>query len=565
MTDKPTYEELEQRVKKLEEEAIKRKRAEGVLRRNEKQATAAIEAVNGFTLSSLSLTEKGKEGKGVRLTGILKDTTEEMEAEKALKKLAYDLNERVKELNCLCGISQLTEKSDITFEEIIQGTVGLVDVAWQYPKITCVRIIFSGQEFKTINFRETEWKQTSNIIVHGELLGSVEVYYLEEKPVKDEGPFLKEERVLINTIAERLGRIAERIQAEKKIKSLKEKYEDLYNNSPINYLSLDTNGIITECNKTILGRLGYPKKELIGKHMTKLVTKESAAEFNNTFPVLLKTGTILGAERQLVTRSGEVIDTILDVTMEYDEQGKPIKTRATFKDITERKQAEEQIHILSQELMKAQESERKMISSELHDRTAQDLSTANIVCNSLLHESPEIPPAAMAKITGISKTLEQIIGSVRDLSYELRPPGLEHMGLIQALSMYCEEFSKKSGFKIDFTAIGMDTFNVDADIGINLYRIVQEGLNNIRKHAAASQAVVKLVGTYPNIILRIEDDGKGFDIEERKRKIDGERRMGLRSMQERVSLIQGEMAIQSQPMKGAQIFIKLPYREKKHG
>jgi signal transduction histidine kinase len=98
---------------------------------------------------------------------------------------------------------------------------------------------------------------------------------------------------------------------------------------------------------------------------------------------------------------------------------------------------------------------------------------------------------------------------------------------------------------------------------MNLYRLVQEGLNNIRRHAAASQATVKLVGTYPNIILRIEDDGKGFDVAERARAADSEKRMGLRSMAERVRLIQGELQIRSQPRKGTRIFIKFPYQEKR--
>jgi signal transduction histidine kinase len=100
---------------------------------------------------------------------------------------------------------------------------------------------------------------------------------------------------------------------------------------------------------------------------------------------------------------------------------------------------------------------------------------------------------------------------------------------------------------------------------MNLYRLIQEGLNNIRKHAAASRATVRLVGAYPNIILRIEDDGKGFNVEERARTADSEKRMGLRSMAERVSLMQGEMTIEAQPLKGTRIIIKFPFQEKKHG
>ncbi len=287
------------------------------------------------------------------LTGAVefwRDITERKRAETALRKRTHDLGERVKELNCLYGISRLVEKHGISLEKIIQGCVDLIPPAWQYPKITCARIILAGQEFKTKNFRETEWKQASNIIVHGELIGTVEVYYLEEKAVSDEGPFLKEERALINAIAKRLEWIAERRQAEEELKLVKEKYEDLYNNAPTMYLSIDSNGIIIECNNTILDKLGYAKRELIGKHMTKFVTKESAANFKKAFPNLLKIGEILGAERQLLTKSGEIIDTILDVTVEYDEHREPIKTRAIFKDITERKRAEESLRKRESEL-----------------------------------------------------------------------------------------------------------------------------------------------------------------------------------------------------------------------
>jgi len=146
------------------------------------------------------------------------------QAEEALQKKTHDLGERVKELNCLYYISSLREKPDIPLEDIIQDVVNVIPSSWQYPEITCSRIILEDKEYKTTNFRETEWKQANDIIVHGEKAGTLEVYYFEEKPEVDEGPFLKEERDLINAVTERLGRIIERIQVEEQIKSsLKEK------------------------------------------------------------------------------------------------------------------------------------------------------------------------------------------------------------------------------------------------------------------------------------------------------------------------------------------------------
>jgi signal transduction histidine kinase/CheY-like chemotaxis protein len=123
---------------------------------------------------------------------------------------SHKLGERVKELNCLYGISRLVERPDISLDEILQGTVELIPPSWQYPEITCARILVGGREFKTESCRETPWKQANDILVYGERVGSLEIFYLEERPTIDEGPFLKEERSLIDAIAERLGRIIER-------------------------------------------------------------------------------------------------------------------------------------------------------------------------------------------------------------------------------------------------------------------------------------------------------------------------------------------------------------------
>jgi len=138
--------------------------------------------------------------------------TEKEGIEERLAALEREFIEREKELNCIYGISALVDQPGITLEEIIQGIVDLMPAAWQYPEIACARAILEEQEFKTENFRETPWKQTSDIMLHGERNGYLELYYLEEKPENDEGPFLKEERNLINNIAERLGKITERVQ-----------------------------------------------------------------------------------------------------------------------------------------------------------------------------------------------------------------------------------------------------------------------------------------------------------------------------------------------------------------
>ena len=127
--------------------------------------------------------------------------------EELLQKKSHEIQERVKELTCLYAISNLFENSDLSVEEILERTVNLLPTAWQYPEITCARIVLKHQVFQTNNFKETVWRQVSGITIDDDSIGAVEVYYLEERSDIDEGPFLQEERKLINAVAEKLGKI----------------------------------------------------------------------------------------------------------------------------------------------------------------------------------------------------------------------------------------------------------------------------------------------------------------------------------------------------------------------
>ena len=245
----------------------------------------------------------------------------------------------------------------------------------------------------------------------------------------------------------------------------------------------------------------------------------------------------------------------------FDDRGKVVAVIEHLRDITGFKESEERIHKLSQQLIEAHENERQMISRELHDRVAQDLSTLKIISETFFDSQHDASPEIKQKVAEFSSLLDRTILTVRDLTYDLRPPGLDDMGLVTGLLMYCEEFAENSPLEVDFQAHGLDRLKLAFDTEINIYRLVQEGLNNIRKHAHARKAVIRLVGSYPNIILRIEDNGKGFDVEERARTASSEKRMGLRSMAERVNLLRGRMKIQSQLNKGTKIEIKLPCQE----
>ena len=157
---------------------------------------------------------------------VLTDITEHRQMEEKNRRQAFELGERVKELDCLYSITRLLQKESISTAEILQESVDLIPPGWQYPEETCVRINFDDKEIRSGKFRETVWKQAGDITVFGENRGRLEVFYLEEKPELDEGPFLIEERKLIRAITENLGQIIERRQAEEEIRRLNEELEE---------------------------------------------------------------------------------------------------------------------------------------------------------------------------------------------------------------------------------------------------------------------------------------------------------------------------------------------------
>ena len=160
----------------------------------------------------------------------------------ALQERTRDLDERVKELDCLYGISRLVEKPGITLDEIMQGTVDLMPLAWRYPEIACARIVLDAQEFRTENCEEIVWRQAGDIVVRGERIGAVEAGYLEARPESDEEPFLKEEQSLINAIAERLGRVIERVWADDALRESRERFRALAQVSPVGIFRTDAKG-----------------------------------------------------------------------------------------------------------------------------------------------------------------------------------------------------------------------------------------------------------------------------------------------------------------------------------
>ncbi|MDO9264705.1 MAG: PAS domain S-box protein, partial [Desulfosalsimonadaceae bacterium] len=358
--------------------------------------------------------------------------------------------------------------------------------------------------------------------------------------------------------------ITERRQVKEKLRESEEKYRGLIDNIAIGVALISPDMEILTLNNQM--KQWFPQIDSSKRPVCYRVYNDPPREGVCSYCPTIKT-----------LQDGEVHESVTDTPvgdqiLHYRILSSPIKDHAgkvvaaieMVEDITERKRTEEHIRNLSHQILNAQEEERQMISRELHDSVAQDLSTLKIALEMLFDKESLPPLATRQKLSDLSRILDRSISSVRNLSYDLRPPGLKEFGILQAISTYCEEFSEITGITVAFQPAGLKKARMGAFIEINLYRLIQEGLNNVRKHAEADQVVIKLVGAYPDIIVRVEDNGKGFDMQAREHQLDSERRMGLRSMKERVKLLQGQMTVQSRPLKGTRIFIKFPFKEDKN-
>jgi two-component system NtrC family sensor kinase len=171
------------------------------------------------------------------------------------------LRERVKELTCLYGIATLAEKPDTSPATILQGIVDLLPLAWQYPEITCAKIVFNGDTYLSSGFREGVDSQKEEIVVDGKSRGYVEVIYTESKPAIDEGPFLKEERNLIDAVATQINLIIEQKQAEEERQRLQEQLRHADRLATIGQLSAGVAHELNEPLGNILGFAQLAKKE----------------------------------------------------------------------------------------------------------------------------------------------------------------------------------------------------------------------------------------------------------------------------------------------------------------
>jgi PAS domain S-box-containing protein len=240
-----------------------------------------------------------------------------------------------------------------------------------------------------------------------------------------------------------------------------------------------------------------------------------------------------------------------------DERGAIRNVIMMYEDITERQWATEDSQKLSVELMNAQEAERKRISQELHDELGQALTAMRINLTALEKDLFPSFPASRKKLIETSLLVDETLEHVRELSHALRPTMLDELGLVPTLRWYVNRYAERLGIEVEFEAMDLGD-RPAAEIETALYRIVQEALTNIAKHAQARRVHLRLSRQESRVTALIEDDGIGFDVQKRMAADAPGSGAGLFGMRERVALWGGTFMIQSRPDQGTQIFVELP-------
>jgi PAS domain S-box-containing protein len=266
---------------------------------------------------------------------MIRDISKRKEAEAQLRLQTRRLNERIKALSCLSGISELVEKPGVSEAEICQETVNLVAQAMQYPEVACARIIIHDQEFKTENFRETPWKFAEYIKLNRKHVGVLEVCYVEETPGLEMAPFHGEERKLIKMVVERIGMISQRLRL---INTMRIK--DAALNSSISGIAFsDLEGNMAYANNSFCQMWGYGNgDEIVGKPFWEFFNKGAGV---SRIHMILQEGGSYVREASAVRKDGSSFDVLVSAGVVLNESGKPIRMMSSFIDITQQKKAEE--------------------------------------------------------------------------------------------------------------------------------------------------------------------------------------------------------------------------------
>ena len=330
-------------------------------------------------------------------------------------------------------------------------------------------------------------------------------------------------------------------------------FRQLFDNSaqPMSITSFDE-GRYVDVNDSFLSLLGYTREEVIGETSLNLGIWQNSERRAQLITLLNRYSRVRNFETKLRGKGGQTRVWLSSAEVIELDGERCILVSST--DITDRKQAEESLRQVSAQLIKAQEEERSRIARELHDGLNQRLA---LLCVDLEQFSTNHKGIdRKGELHLLATRLQEASSEVHALSHQLHPSKLDHLGLVPAVRSLCRELSERRTLRIEFHAspTTSELDGLDKDLALCAYRVIQEALTNVIKHACAARARVDLRCQDGMLYASITDSGKGFDVAEARLK----GRLGLVSMEERLRLANGELEIRSKPMRGTQIEARIP-------
>ena len=357
-------------------------------------------------------------------------------------------------------------------------------------------------------------------------------------------------------VAELEERIGERKQAEVALRRSEERYRELFENARDAIYVHDLEGNYIRINRAAERLSGFHRNEIIGHNFTEFVAPDHIRHVRESFCSKLAKKGETTYEVDVIAKDGRRVPVEVSSRAIY-ENGVLVGVQGMARDITERKIAQDALQMFSRQLIEAQEDERRRIARELHDQIGQVLTAVKMS----LHTVQQVCSAseATSQVKDNIEAVDEALRLVRDLSVELRPPILDDLGLVTALRWYIDRYAKRSGLRvqviIDLPDHG-ERFSRELETAC--FRIAQEALTNIVRHANASHIRVRLAKEGNVLLLSIKDNGVGFDLVSLQKRAHRAATLGLVSMQERAHAAGGTVEIKSKISKGTEVRFRLP-------
>ncbi len=362
---------------------------------------------------------------------------------------------------------------------------------------------------------------------------------------------------LVESNARLQREVEERRRVEEALRDSEARYRAVAETAAEAIITMNESGTMVFVNRATEQIFGYSAAELLGQPLTLLMPERLRRTHEVSLARYLATGQRhLTWERvQLPGRHKSGREIPLELAFwEFTQHGQRFFS-SLIRDITERVQAAELRTRLLERVISAQEEERARLARELHDETGQALMALLVQLHSIAR-APTLA-TAQAEAEKVRRIAAQALDDVRRLAVGLRPNVLDDLGLVAALERYAADYHQAYGIAVDVHARGLDG-RLPPAIELTLYRILQEALTNVAKHAGATLVSVVIERQTSAVLAIIEDDGRGFDVERALREAGRSQRFGLPSMRERAALLQGTLAIESTPGHGTTIYVTLP-------